>query len=243
MDIERNRFGTKSDIDIDGEIAENVPWNTKKSKASVWRQFTTFLDEKRFTIQEFTTSEELNEILKSWAFNMRKKDGSEYKEAVIKHMWNTTAKLLQEMFFNKWHKTVNPFSDIVFMSARNARDAARKKVQSCPEKRTSNAATFKEAEFLDMVRILDEKTPDGLQKKFFMIASYELAWRGGEGGKCLTNYFSQEVDNKGNPTGRIEYNPVFSKTAQGGAKPLSDSKWLIENKNKSDMCPVRLVTI
>ncbi|KAK9679562.1 Retrotransposon gag protein [Popillia japonica] len=42
------------------------------------------------------------------------------------------------------------------------------------------------------------------------------------------------------PTGRIEYNPIFTKTTQGGAQKCADSKWLIPNKVKSSNCPVRL---
>lgn len=40
--------------------------------------------------------------------------------------------------------------------------------------------------------------------------------------------------------GRMEYNPVFSKTAQGGAKKMCDSKWLVPNTKRPEFCPVRL---
>lgn len=168
MESERKRFGTKSEIEIDAEIGENVPWNTKKSRDSVWRQFSTFLVEKGYKLDESISPGELNVILKSWACNMKKKDGSDYKEGVVKHMWNTTAKLVQEMFFNNWRIEVNPFSDTMFKSARDARDTTRKKLQAYLEKRTSSAAALTETEYLDMVRIFDENTPDGLQKKFFL---------------------------------------------------------------------------
>jgi hypothetical protein len=35
-------------------------------------------------------------LLKGWAGNMKRKNGEDYEEAVIKLMWNSTAKLLQE---------------------------------------------------------------------------------------------------------------------------------------------------
>jgi hypothetical protein len=44
---------------------------------------------------------------------MRKKDGSEYKEGVVNHIWNSTAKKVQEMYFNKWNIEINPFSEAV----------------------------------------------------------------------------------------------------------------------------------
>lgn len=50
----------------------------------------------------------------------------------------------------------------------------------------------------------------------------------------------EEIDNEGNFTGRIEYNPVFSKTAQGGSKKLTDCKWLVTNDINPEVCPVRL---
>ncbi|KAJ3662486.1 hypothetical protein Zmor_006833 [Zophobas morio] len=61
-------------------------------------------------------------------------------------------------------------------------------------------------------------------------------WRGNE----LFNY---ETDNNGKRTGRIEYNPIFSKTAQGGNHRLEDSKWLTTNKADLHMCPVRVLTL
>lgn len=70
--------------------------------------------------------------------------------------------------------------------------------------------------------------------------SIELAWRGGEGAACLIHYFREEMNVYNTPTGRIEYNPIFTKTTQGGAQKCADSKWLIPNKVKSSNCPVRL---
>lgn len=77
-------------------------------------------------------------------------------------------------------------------------------------------------------------------KKIFYIAFHELAWKGGEGAAAKVEYFAKELDNKNNFTGRIEYNPIFTKTAQGGPKKLSDSKWLIENTKNPGVCPARL---
>ncbi|KAJ3646848.1 hypothetical protein Zmor_024416 [Zophobas morio] len=240
MQMQEKRFGSKSEEEIDAEISKSTPWNTKKSRDSVWRQFSSFLKEKGYNLEQSTSPESLNTILKSWASNMKKKDGTDYKENVIKHMFNTTAKLVQEKYFNEWNIKINPFTDPCFKAARDARDATRRKLQTLPEKRTVNSAALTENEFLNMVQILNENTPDGLQKKFFLIASFELAWRGGEGASCFTYYFKPEIDNKGLTTGRIEYNPVFSKTAQGGSKPLTSSKWLTKNKDNPNLCPVRL---
>ncbi|KAF5297219.1 hypothetical protein FQR65_LT10035 [Abscondita terminalis] len=49
-----------------------------------------------------------------------------------------------------------------------------------------------------------------------LFSTKELAWRGNEGAYSKTDFFKIETSNFGKPTGRIEYNPLFSKTAQGG---------------------------
>lgn len=74
----------------------------------------------------------------------------------------------------------------------------------------------------------------------FHIVAVELAWRGNEGVRCLTDHFIEESGNNGDLTGRIIYNPIFSKTEQGGSKNLAENKWLTENKENIDRCPVRL---
>ena len=89
-----------------------------------------------------------------------------------------------------------------------------------------------------MADLWKEDTPVGLQRKFFQIASYELEWRGGEAVNCLIDYFEEELDNVGKTPG-ASYNPPFSKTAQGGAKPLAEKKWLVQNLADPDKCPVR----
>ncbi|XP_063907795.1 uncharacterized protein LOC135125937 [Zophobas morio] len=75
---------------------------------------------------------------------------------------------------------------------------------------------------------------------FFYVAGLELAWRGCEGVNVTIKHFKEESDNCGLPTGRIEYNCIFSKTAQGGSHKLTDSKWLATNTTDPRICPVRL---
>ncbi|CAF4832920.1 unnamed protein product [Pieris macdunnoughi] len=145
---------------------------------------------------------------------MKKMDGEDYKESTIKTMWNQTAKLLQEKYLNDFDIKINPFSDAAFKTARGARDAKRKALQSIPEKRRASAAALEEKDWDTMTTVWDEETPDGLQKKLFMIISVELAWRGGEGSMASIHHFKAEQRNDGETTGRIEYNPIFSKTTQ-----------------------------
>jgi len=77
--------------------------------------------------------------MKSLAFNMKKINGEDHKEGVVKLMWNGTAKILQEKYFNEFGVSFNPFSDIEFKQARDARDMKRKELQKIPAKRTHSA--------------------------------------------------------------------------------------------------------
>ncbi|KAJ8966840.1 hypothetical protein NQ317_003022 [Molorchus minor] len=196
-----SRFGVCSLSTIDKKVKGNVPINTEKAKKTVWNQFTTFCTEREYTLSAETSEAQLANIMKDYAYNMKKMDGEDYKEA---------------------------------------RDAKRKALQSIPEKRRASAAALEEKDWDAMTTVWDEETPDGLQKKLFMIISVELAWRGGEGSMASIHHFKAEQRNDGETTGRIEYNPIFSKTTQGGDKKLSDSKWLVENREIPDKCPVRL---
>ncbi|KAJ3661865.1 hypothetical protein Zmor_006244 [Zophobas morio] len=235
------RFGSSCFQTIDEAIINsNIPENTKKSKKSAWKQFNAFCQEKNYVLDHQRSIEEIANILKDWGYNMRRKNGEEYKECVVKTLWNVVAKEVQEMYDYKYNIKFNPFSDSTFNEARRARDAKRKTLQSSLKKRRSSSTVLSGDEIRKMVTAWNEDTPAGLQKKFYQISAYELAWRGGEAANCLLHYFKIEKNNKGEETGRIEYNSVFSKTTQGGAKPLANSKWLIANKDDLNICPVRL---
>lgn len=235
-----SRFGTFSLKNIEESINNNKPVNTVRSEHYIWNQFTEFCDSRKYTLGEDQTDEELANILQDWAYNMRKKDGTEYKETVVKLMWNVTAKLLQTQYLNDYKRSIDPFKGDNFEKARHAKHTKRKELQRLPEKRKVSASALTVEEIKTIALNYDENTPDGLQKKFYQIAAPELAWRGNEATYCLLDYFQEEYNNDGSYTGRIEYNTVFSKTAQGGDKSLAKSKWLIPNQENEDLCPVRL---
>jgi hypothetical protein len=48
-------------------------------------------------------------------------------------MWNSAAKSLQEMDFEKFRINLNPFENIEFQEARKARDSKRRILQEIPE--------------------------------------------------------------------------------------------------------------
>lgn len=235
-----NRFGECSKDEINQNINYCIPPNTVATQSSIWRQFSTFCDAKGYKFERDTSIDKLNDILQDWAFNMRKCNGEDYKEAVVKTIWNTTAKMLQSKYYNEFNIVFNPFTDVQFNASRAARNAKRKILQTQPEKRKSSASALNKSEIFTMAKLYNENEPDGLQKKLYHILAFELAWRGGEATYCKTTYFQSEIDNNGKETGRIEYNPLFSKTRQGGDNKLCDSKWITPNILEQDICPVRL---
>lgn len=236
-----SRFGDLSIENIEESISNVVPANTVKTKASVWQQFSEFCKQRHYDLLSTTNPEEIAKILQDWAFNMKKKNGENYKETSVKSIWNTTALMVQEKYFKDYGIKINPFSDICFKQARNARDAKRKLLQENSEARKVSAKALTLHEIRAMANSWNEENPEGLQRKFFHVCSFELAWRGNEAVNCKVHFFQDEIDNEGQFTGRVEYNPVFSKTAQGGSKALASSKWLVRNRENESLCPVRLL--
>lgn len=234
-----SRFGNANFQCINALIKETIPKNTKNNHKYAWGIFMEFCYERKYELNEHRSVEELAMILKDWAVNMRKKDGTEFKEATVKTMWNVSCKILQGKYYNDYKIMIDPFRSIVFKPARDARDATRKKLQADPCKRKSSSVSLSLSEINQIILLWNENTPEGLMRKFYHIAAVELAWRGGEAVACLLNFFQPEKNNDGSLTNRIEYNPVFSKTCQGGSKSCTSSKWLIAN-SESQRCPVRL---
>ena len=78
---EMNRFGKNSSADIDLK-----PLNTTKTENYIWKQFQEFCEQRNYELTGWTSNDELGNILKDWAFNMKRKDGSDYKEGVVKTM-------------------------------------------------------------------------------------------------------------------------------------------------------------
>lgn len=235
-----NRFGHVSIIEIEENIKKSIPKSTKDTKSSIWRQFIVFCKERNYELLASTPVTEIAMFLTDWAYNMKKVNGENYKEYTVKTMWNSTAKMVQMKYFNEFKINFNPFTDIMFKEARDAKDAKRKQLQTIPEKRKISCVAVSQPDIIKMAKLWCEETPEGLQKKFYHIAAYELAWRGGEAANCKVYHFKEETGHDGKYTNRIEYNPIFSKTTQGGSKKCMNSKWLTKNENDESVCPVIL---
>ncbi|XP_063903192.1 uncharacterized protein LOC135122731 isoform X1 [Zophobas morio] len=216
-----------------------IPKSTVRTKSCIWSAFKAFCEHRKYTLDQSSSTEQISEILADWGLNMRKANGSDYKEGVVKTIWNTTAKMIQEMFYDKYKIKFDPFRDIEFKKARDSRDIKRRQLRCCPEKRKASSIIFTEDERYKIYTLWDENTPSGLQRKFFHIAGFELAWKGREAADCLTYYFKQEFDQSGVFTGRIEYNPTFSRTSNESGS--NESRWLVANRTDPNICPIRLL--
>ncbi|KAK9880562.1 hypothetical protein WA026_011799 [Henosepilachna vigintioctopunctata] len=172
------RFGTSSGTEIDKEIEDLTPQNTVKTHKYVWKQFTEFCERRNYKLCAQTSEEQLSSILKDWAFNMKRADGTEYKEGTVKTIWNISAKLVQKKFYEEFNRETNPFRGVIFEDARKARAAKRKELQAIPEKRKTNSVALKAEEISKIISVLDENTPDGLQKNFIKFVLWN--WRGVE---------------------------------------------------------------
>lgn len=170
-----SRFGNASNAEIDKNIDELTPENTKKSKTSIWKQFTVFCADRNHVLEQTTSVEKIALILKDWAGNMRKRDGSFYKESVLKTMWNVTAKLIQEKYLEDYGIVFDPFNDARFKSARDARNASRKKLQSDPEKRKESSSAFTSEEFLKISMMRTHQTASKRKCSIFCLMNWPFA--------------------------------------------------------------------
>lgn len=162
-----SRFGQESLQTINQNIKDIVPKNTLNAKKSIWKQFDGFYSEKGYKLESTTTDEALVEILQDWGFNMKKVNGDDYKEHVVKTMWNQTAKLLQEKYSSEFAREIDPFKSLKFKPARDARDSKRRLLQAVPDKRKISPPALEMDELDAMINLWDEDTPEGLQKKNF----------------------------------------------------------------------------
>lgn len=173
-----SRFGEVSTQQITKNIEKAIPQSTKNTKASIWRQFMEFCQVRNYELSKITSLQKVADILKDWAYNMKKRNGEDYKEYAVKSIWNSTAKMIQEKYFNEYNIKFDPFADITFKEARDARNSKRKELQVIPEKRKVSSVALNKKDIVKMAKLWNIDNPEGLQKRFFHIASYELAWRG-----------------------------------------------------------------
>ena len=62
----------------------------------MWNQFLEFCAERNYKIDGSVSDEEIASILQDWGYNMRRKNGENYKQTVVKMIWNVAATMIKE---------------------------------------------------------------------------------------------------------------------------------------------------
>lgn len=228
----QNRFGTRSADEIESfkaEFGENA--NTTAGIRRVKGMFLDFCVEKEIKYDPATiTDEELNQLLENFIVNVRKRDGTEYKELVIKVIFNSLASnVLMKDIKAAQKRDISIFKDDAFAGSRKAKKAKRRQLQHDPQKRTVNAAAISQEDKLKMLALYSDENPSDLNRRYYQYASFIFQWRGNEGANSLIHHYKEEKNLRGELTGRIEYNPIFTKNCPGGDKALSDTKYIEAN--------------
>lgn len=159
--LKMSRFGNDSLSAIEEKVAESKPKNTIINHQYVWKQFMDFIKDRNYILDANISISALANILTDWAFNMKRKNGQDYKDFTVKTIWNVTAKLLMEKYQKEYNIKFNPFTDTEFKISREAKSAKRKELQMDPLKRKESSKALKYEEFKLMVRNCNEECPDG----------------------------------------------------------------------------------
>ncbi|KAJ8914799.1 hypothetical protein NQ315_014543 [Exocentrus adspersus] len=157
----------------------------------------------------------LGSILKDYAFNIKKTGGADYKESVIKTMWNIiTSKKLQQHYYDNFNIIFDPFKDVHFQQARKARDTKRGLLQKDPTKRNQSSTAFTPNEYHTITNSFDEDTPAGVQQKFSSSKISMERWR------------SRDLHDRE----EFSITQLLLRQPKVAQKKLADSKWLVQNK-------------
>lgn len=123
------RFGSADSQEIDSAIETLVPEGTKRAKEHLDRVFQRFLLAKNIQYDLSTmTDEVICSLLKNFAFNVQKKDGNDYKDKVLKGMWNGLAKKITEDIWKSQQRRIS-MADDPHEKPKRQRDANSKKTR------------------------------------------------------------------------------------------------------------------
>ncbi|KAJ3647692.1 hypothetical protein Zmor_019556 [Zophobas morio] len=112
-------------FEIRNAVKESQCRNTARTQDSIWKQFTEFCEIGKFPLNKAVGMNEVASILEDYAFNANRKDGCEYEEATLKTIWNTTARVVQQLYFKKVNIAMNPFMDIDLRYQKNVKNTTK----------------------------------------------------------------------------------------------------------------------
>jgi hypothetical protein len=189
------------DQEIEKQLATRMQKNTRTSKESQWRQFERFLEDEKKVFDPSQGDEDINYLLKRFAFNMRKVDGDDYKDDSLKSAWNSVAKQIMEKVYKATGRNINIFKDPVFQEARDSKFVKRRELQKNPLKRKVSATPLTATESRSMISLWGTETPEGLNRTVFHLGGFVLAGRGNDQSSWRLEHFEKQLDNRGEFTG------------------------------------------
>jgi hypothetical protein len=190
------------DQEIERKLLERTPQNTRATQTMCWRLFSRFLRDFGLEFNPNTVKDEdINDLLKKFAFNARKLDGTDYKDESLKSIWNSIAKQVMNQVYKATGRSLNIFKDPAFQTARDSKFVKRRDLQKDPTKRKVSATPLTAEESMEIINIWGTDTPDGINRTLFHLGGFALANRGGDQGSWRLEDFEKEVDNKGKKTG------------------------------------------
>jgi hypothetical protein len=192
------------DNEIEKKLLERIPHNTRSTQNMCWRIFSRFLIKFGLVFDPSTsTDEEINNLMKKFAFNARKMDGFDFKDESLKSIWNSVAKQMMDQVYKAKGRNVNIFRDPAFKEARDAKFVKRRELQKDPSKRKVSATPLTAEESREIIQLWGTDTPLGLNRTLFHLGGFALANRGGDQSSWKLEDFEKEVDNKGKLTGNF----------------------------------------
>ena len=177
------------------------------------------------------------DMLVKVAFNLKQKNGSVYKDKSWKQNFYNICHLVQREVFEHQKVHLDYKDDPTFRPVKDAKQVVRKEIQEDPTKHEENAAPLTIDEFIKICNLFTDDNPDGLNRLNFFLLQVLFMERGGAGSRYKLHHFKFEKDNTGERTGRLLYNPIFTKKTQVTEKEREEKEKMLAVWNDPDQCP------
>ena len=170
-----SRFSCRSDVDIDKLIEEKDSKSTKSSTKNAVKILREFCVEKGLQTEfENLSKTELNDLLKSFYANARKKDGIFYSKNSINSIRYGIARYLMAQ------KEVDIVNDTAFSSSNRVFSASLVELKRVGMAKVNHHPEITKEDLEKLYSSFNLSTPKGLQQKCFFDIMFHLVRRGRE---------------------------------------------------------------
>ena len=191
-----SRFGNINDAEKSSLLEDVNSKATKKSTTVAFNLFTTYLREKKISVDVNTISKaELNDILNSFYANVRKTDGAYYKKSSLISIRHSLQRKFKEL-----QQNMDIINDGEFNDANNMFKATCVHLKKIGLGATNHKPPISEEDITKLYEsgVFGLSTPISLQRKVFFEIMLFFCRRGVENLRSLTKQcFSVEIDSDG----------------------------------------------